>query len=419
MDKRDRTIEDLLSNSDKIWQHVFIYHVSLLLEATFPDDTFVNKDTLKAVKDAFSYRCPVWGDGKSSIKVSVLGLPQFFEAEYRPLMSIINAPHRILSENLHLLLSTGKSVRDIRLWIDALTECHSAVIQLTERLDQESAWMQKYLLFQLSLTRKLTNLIQCFLGVSHHYSKVSWQRLKELSTPCLLNYLTSYVVAEKSLTPLMYKFIDYLLGVSSDRVMGFEDFANNYVYGTVGEALFAEAINGKIVGQLGGKADVSTDSRDFSIKTSTSAEWRHHLSYIRFEDYPDFQSLADSQYAVRTLRYTDDQWADLISKLISGNGAVTYLVFQRLYLEENVLMQKSTWLCNLATLIDKVRHGHYIIKGSSISIIADNKEVVFTLHFQSRNQGKKIQVLLSTEESLLDNATEVSSNLVWKLHNLT
>lgn len=417
MTKQERTINDLLANGDKIWQHVFIYHVALLLDAVFPDETFVNKEVLKSVKDGFSYRCPVWGDNKSSIKVSILGLPQFFEAEYRPLMSVLNAPHRILSDHLHALISAGKPVNDIKQWIDVLTECQSASLQLMERLESESEAMQRYLLFQLSLTRRLSNLIQCYLGVSHNHSKVSWQRIMELSTPCLLNYLVSYVSSQKVLTPLMYRFVDYLQGISADRVMGFEDFANNYVYGTVGEALFAESVNGKIVGQFGGKADVSTDTRDFSIKTSTSAEWRHHLSYVRFEDHPEFKIIADAQYHLRLLRYTDAQWASLVRKLVSGDSQITYLVFQRLHLDENVLVKKHTWLCNLSTLVQRVSEGHYFFKGSTFYILADNKEVVFSLHFQSRNQGKKIQVLLSTEESLLDSATEVTSSLIWKLHH--
>lgn len=402
----------LVNEKQKILNRSFLFHLLLIQDVELPWLKKPKKEDIKKFYDTMAHRLLLQLDDQSEavpIKVSAIGLPQFFEVKYRELMSTVNIAHADLVEVLIKAKARKIPVtHENKLFFDeALAIYATRSRHIMQTLDQYDAPMQAYLLMHLSISKIMVNLIKWKLELPSNVSDIQAKRLDNPSVNSMLGFIVKWLADNQVLSESMNEYLGYLQCSHDRAFIGFKEFQTSYLCGVVGETLFAEQIAGMIVGQEGKKQDVSSASCNFSIKSSQTSDWRNHLAYMQLDKYPDFKNLESETFSLRGLGYSNQQWAALVNQLIQSDDDIRFLVFQQITVNEEMhVVDERNWLCAVQGIVENVAAGNFFFRKTTLHIVAPNKETFFSLQFQPRNGGKKIQVMISTEDKLLMNASE-------------
>lgn len=416
------TIQAISRHKETILRNVlsWLMPVALCKNVVLPpkDSSESVENYVKRLGKTFQFR--VEDETVGSIVFNGWGIPQFFPNHLKILSTHEFMLAQPVIEYFVNLLTKGIDIQQADCFdmLPALKDQEARKYALLDHWEHD-AEMAQYALVQVEINRWIRGVFKIATRVhTQDIPEVTQHRAYEPATAPLLSFVYNWRKEGKRLTPEMTKFIAYLSGSSNDRIIGFPEFKRTYLIGIVGEQILAQELGGAVVGSLGKKTDIATFDKNFSVKTTRNAYWQSHLAYLSIADYPQLSAITGNEGSLRDLNFSDEQWAAFVHKFMCAEDNVEYIVFQRLHITESeeVHLKQDLWLCHIPSILQLIREGQYFFRNTSLSIVAPNKEVILSLQFKRRNEGKKIQVMVNTDCHLLKNAAEVVKGISYTLH---
>ncbi len=169
--------------------------------------------------------------------------------------------------------------------------------------------------------------------------------------------------------------------------------------GLMGERFFSILHGGDVVGHYGDKTDVITKDSNFSIKTSYTGSWNHHLSYLNTDKYSDLIKIIEEK---KSLSSSGINWTEFFTKNACSEDT-THISFQNVLIQDGEIKELENWKIDVSNLLEIFNQKSYIFQKQNMIIHKDG-ELLFKLQFKKRSNG--YQLMIITDKESLNNMVE-------------
>lgn len=232
---------------------------------------------------------------------------------------------------------------------------------------------------------------------------IKYYHEKEILEKSQPNHLMPDIVLNDKRFEHIYDYLEGKCKLDSAVIKG---ILTSHEKGKIGEQVFGSYINGEVIGHQNNKVDIREDNgNNISLKTSYSNIWNNHLSYLNSSNESHSILIDSINEKTPLFKIKGIDWHNTIKSFITGNENIQELAFQKIVMDEfnHKPIDIKVWRINVDKVLDLIESKQFIFQNNNIIVFHEQEQI---LKFNIKKRTDKIQIMVCTEESLLNHAVE-------------